>query len=294
MRVYLCILISEKNIKFLNVLLNSLNNIEIPKNYNLQLVFVMNTKIFFCKNTIKKVLNKINYSILSCKKDNIPASRNIFLKFLKDRNFKYAGFLDDDCVINRNWLLSMTKFIAHQKCDIVGGPQKHQVKNEKIKDYYEILEPNRFHGQKIKWVATNNCFFSEKILKKTNFFFDEKLSAYGGSDQLFFRNFYKKDFIIKWNSFALVTEQYQIGRECKSWFLKRNFRYGYSGNKIDEKIHGKFSSIIILSKMIFLLFCAILYIFFPNKKNYLKSLFFICRFSGRFAGLFHYKPRKYI
>ena len=58
----------------------------------------------------------------------------------------------------------MIKFINQNNCDIVGGPQKHKVKDIIFKNYYDILEPRRKHGELVKWVATNNCFF-KKIVK---------------------------------------------------------------------------------------------------------------------------------
>ena len=42
-----------------------------------------------------------------------------------------------------------------------------------------------------------------------------------------------------WNSKATVEEYPQINRENYTWFLKRNFRYGYSGLIIDKNIYGE-------------------------------------------------------
>ena len=56
-----------------------------------------------------------------------------------------------------------------------------------FKDYYDVLEPNRHHGQLVKWVATNNCFFSKKVFINQEFFFDPKFASVGGSDQVIFQ-----------------------------------------------------------------------------------------------------------
>ena len=147
----------------------------------------------------------------------------------------------------------MIKFINQNNCDIVGGPQEHKVKNIKFKNYYDILEPRRKHGELVKWVATNNCFFSKKIVK-SKILFNTQLANYGGSDQLFFRKLYKEKFIIKWNMKSYTIENYNLQRERKLWFLKRNLRYGYSGNLIDKEIYGKMSLIIIFIKIFYLIF----------------------------------------
>ena len=157
MNIYICSLISKKNIKFLNVHLKSLNSLKIPSNYKFKMVFIINPKIYIAKNLIKKLLNNIDYSILISVKDNIPDSRNVFLKFIQNKEIQYAGFLDDDCSVDKHWLLNMVKFVNQNDCDIVGGPQKHKIKNDSFKDYYYCLEPSRAHGKTVKWIATNNC-----------------------------------------------------------------------------------------------------------------------------------------
>jgi hypothetical protein len=293
MKVYICVLISKKNVKFLNIFLSSLNQLRVTNGYNLQFIFVLEPKLSNLKDLIKRSIKK-KFVIISAHNNNIPNSRNIFLKFLKNRDYSYAGFLDDDCFVNNNWLSNMIKFIESKNCDIVGGPQKHEVKNNFFKDFYEILEPKRIHGQSVRWVATNNCFFSQEILKRTNIFFDEDFSNYGGSDQLFFSKFSKKNFLIKWNTTSFVTEKYQVERENKLWFFKRNFRYGYSGNKIDHKIYGNISNVVILFKICLLFIFALIFLLFPTRKNILKSLFYLFRTYGRIIGLFNYKPKKYI
>ena len=294
MNIYICSLLSKKNLRFLNSHLNSLKSLKIPSNYNIKMVFVLNPKIYIIRNSLKNLLNNIDYSILLSVKDNIPDSRNVFLKFIQNKNFHYAGFLDDDCLVDSNWLLNMVKFVNQNDCDIIGGPQKHIVKNNNFIDYYNCLEPNRPHAKSVKWIATNNCFFSKKIFRKAKVFFDSKLARVGGSDQLFFRELSKKKFIIKWNKKSFIIENFSQEREKKLWFLRRNLRYGYSGNIIDKKIYGKLSIIVILFKLVYLLTGALLLIIIPSRKNYIKAFFLLFKASGRFIGLLNHKPKKYI
>ena len=186
MNIYICSLLSKKNFKFLNSYLKSLNRLKIPNNCRLKIIFVVSPKIYIIKNSLKNFLDKIDYCIIKSIKDNIPDSRNVFLKFLKDKNVQYAGFIDDDCLIDKNWLLNMIKFFNENNCDIAGGPQHHKIKDMIFKNYYDALEPSRYHGQLVKWVATNNCFFSQKVFSKSKVLFDPEFANLGGSDQLFF------------------------------------------------------------------------------------------------------------
>ncbi len=294
MNICICSLISKKNIKFLNTHLKSLNNLKIPSNYKFKMILIVNPKIYIAKNLIKNLLNNIDYSILISVKDNIPDSRNVFLKFIQNKEIQYAGFLDDDCSVDKDWLLNMVKFVNQNDCDIVGGPQKHKIKDDSFRDYYHCLEPSRTHGKAVKWIATNNCFFSKKVFRKSKVFFDHEFSGVGGSDQLFFSELNKKKFKIKWNIKSFITENFSKERENKKWFFYRNLRYGYSGNMIDKKIYGKISIIIILFKIIYLVSIAFLLLLTLSRKNYIKAFFLLFRSLGRFIGLFNYKPKKYI
>ncbi len=294
MKIYICSILSKKNFKFLNSHIKSINKLKIPGNCKFKMIFVINPKINIARNLLKKFLNKIDYSILASVRDNIPDSRNVFLRFMKNKNVQYAGFFDDDCIVDENWLLNMINFINQNNCDIVGGPQKHKIKNKIFRDYYEVLEPSRHHGKTVRWVATNNCFFSKKVFNKSNVLFDLNLSSVGGSDQLFFRELNKNKFIIRWNIMSFITENFNLEREKKKWFFKRNLRYGYSGNLIDKKIHGKISFLIILIKLLYLIIRGLFFIIIPSRKNYIKASFSLLKALGRLIGFLNYKPKKYI
>ena len=145
-------------------------------------------------------------------------------------------------------------------------------------------------------MATNNSFFKSKILKRSNIKFDENLKNIGGSDQLFFKRLSHQKYKCKWNLKASVTESKQSERENISWFLKRNLRYGYSGNYIDKIIYGKIIGIFLSFCKIFvmLLFSSFYLVLFIKKNNFYKSLFYLFRSIGRLLGILNYTPKKYI
>ena len=135
-----------------------------------------------------------------------------------------------------------------------------------------------------------------KILKNKKIFFDKKLKNIGGSDQLFFKQLNKMNFVCRWNLKSKVTENIHINRENLKWFLKRNLRYGYSGNYIDKKIYGTITgSLLIILKIIYSTSVSLVLLLLFMKKNYLyKSIFFLMRSIGRILGLVNYAPKKYI
>lgn len=297
MKIAICICFSKKNEIYHHKIINNLNIIKIPKECNLSFYLVVNNNPIKLINLIKKIITnkKINIFILNSVKKDIPNTRNIFLLKIKNKNLDYVGFLDDDCKINRNWVYLMTNFITKYKCDIVGGPQYHKVTNLKYKKLYNILEPPNTNKQNIRWVATNNCFFKKKILDKTNLLFNQYLKNIGGSDQLFFRKLKKKGFSIMWNSKASIEEYLQVDRENYIWFLKRNFRYGYSGLIIDKNIYGKkIGYLMNISKIILLFFLSLINLFLIFREyNLIRSLFYFVKGSGRLVSMFGYKINKY-
>lgn len=296
MQIILGASLSKKNEKFLNKFLASLNNINIPNNFRLKIIFIIEKKNFIYLNLIQKKLINKKFEILLIDVAGIPQSRNMFVKYLKKNISYYAGFIDDDCVVPENWLKNMVKFIKKNKCDIVGGPQLHKVSNKFYLDLFQLIEPQKLHGQKVDWVATNNSFFKSKILKRSNIKFDENLKNIGGSDQLFFKRLSHQKYKCKWNLKASVTESKQSERENISWFLKRNLRYGYSGNYIDKIIYGKIIGIFLSFCKIFvmLLFSLFYLVLFIKKNNFYKSLFYLFRSIGRLLGILNYTPKKYI
>ena len=297
MKIAICICFSKKNEIHHHKIINNLNIIKIPKECNLSFYLVVNNNPTKLIDLIKKIITnkKINIFILNSVKKDIPNTRNIFLLKIKNKNLDYVGFLDDDCKINRNWVFLMTNFITKYKCDIVGGPQYHKVTNLKYKKLYNILEPPNKNKQNIRWVATNNCFFKKKILDKTNLLFNQYLKNIGGSDQLFFRKLKKKGFSIMWNSKASIEEYLQVDRENYIWFLKRNFRYGYSGLIIDKNIYGKkIGYLMNISKIILLFFLSLINLFLIFREyNLIRSLFYFVKGSGRLVSMFGYKINKY-
>ena len=74
----------------------------------------------------------------------------MFLKFIKNKEIQYAGFLDDDCSVDKDWLLNMVKFVNQNDCDIVGGPQKHKINDDSFTDYYYSLRTHQDTWQNSK------------------------------------------------------------------------------------------------------------------------------------------------
>tara|TARA_B110000027_G_scaffold52457_1_gene57206 strand:- start:866 stop:1762 length:897 start_codon:yes stop_codon:yes gene_type:complete len=297
MKIVLCICFSIKNASHHKKILNNLNEIKIPPGCKLSFYLITNDNFEILKNLASTIVknHKFEIKIFKTTKKDIPSTRNIFLKEIQNKKIDYIGFLDDDCKIKNNWVFDMVKFIKKNDCQIVGGPQLHETRIHKYKSFYQFMEPEYAHKQTVNWIATNNCFFKKEILNETNLKFDEELKNIGGSDQLFFTKLKKAEYEIKWNENAKVTEYYQKNRENFKWFIIRNFRYGYSGLIIDQKIFGKkIGHIINLMKMVYLLLLSLIQIVQIFKSyNVEKSLFYLSRATGRIFSVTKFRMKKY-
>ena len=297
MKITICICFSKKNFPYHQKILKNLNGINIPSNCKLSFYLICNDNFKRLNDLALQIIknSKLNIKILKTIKKDIPSTRNIFLKKIKKERIDYIGFLDDDCNIKRNWVFDMVKFIKRNDCDIVGGPQLHETTSDKYKSFYEFMEPKYANKQRVNWIATNNCFFKKEIINKVNLRFDENLKNLGGSDQLFFTKLKVAKYKIMWNSKNKVIEYYQKDRENFSWFLTRNFRYGFSGLIIDKKIFGKkIGHVINLSKIIYLIILGLYQLIQIYKSyNILKSLFYFSRASGRIFSITKFRMKKY-
>ena len=289
-KIVICICSRNFNDNLVNLLQNIFEN-QINYNLNIKVLIVFNNykKIDSLQEiAIKKNLKKIQYKISYEKKVGISNARNKILKELKHLNFKYCCFLDDDCIIKKNFLISHLNLIKKSGYKIVGGPQFYISK----KAFFRFFERDFQNKSRVSWVSTNNVFFEKSILKY-NLFFSNLVNQYGfGEDQLYFSRLTKLGEKIIWNKNP-VYEIKQKKRENIKWFLIRNFKYGLTGILIDSEIHGFFKAFLLnLMKLIFNLCLSIYYLLILPLNpiiNFYKCSGFFFRFLGRTFNIIKYK-----
>ena len=241
-KLIICICTYKRN-ESLKKCLMSLEELKNPKKINIIILVVDNTKKYQSYNLIKKIKKKFKYKIIQINenKRGVVHARNKALKRLKKLNPGYVSFIDDDCTINKSWLINILKILSSNKADIVTGPQIYfkEKKNINYTKYFEKkynLDINR-----VKWAATNNVFFTYNIIKKEKLIFDKYLNKFGmGEDQLFFSTLSKKNYKIYWSKNVKVYERNHGHRTNIYWLIQRSFRLGVLGHYIDKKLNGNF------------------------------------------------------
>ncbi len=288
-KILFCICTKNRKLKLSKNLLSIRNLRDYPK-YNIEVILVSNDKANY-SDLLNRFKNNIKINFFRESFPGVVFPRNKILKILRKKKFDYAAFIDDDCVIDKNWLISMMNVIKKKKVDIVAGPQLSKSNNIFLK----IMERNCKNGSRIKWASTNNVFFHSNIIRN-NINFSIQLNKIGGEDQLFFSELFKTGKSFLWNSYAPVYEFRDARRENFRWFFKRNIRYGTSSTIIYRILYGNFNgSFVVLIKLI-----SDLIKFFINlskaiisRKYFFSSLMYLIRIMGIFLGIFGYQEKEY-
>ena len=248
-----------------------------------------NTKDYICER--QKEFPEINYYIE--KKQGISHARNLSFKVCKG---EFLAFVDDDAVINKNWLESLLNELKTQNQNIVyGGPiyPKFETEPEKWidKNYFvrEFKETDGFLGtikSKEGFSGGNMCISKNLFLKSEKF--NTEIGMTGGNLGLgeepdFFYKLVKKNKEVKLYNISEMS----ITHSEASYKLEKKYlrdRIILNANQFTKRtlFHENFlMKIIILKFKLFiqsikLIISMFFQLFIPNHKfKFLKSFWII-------------------
>ena len=248
-------------------------------------------KTFDYIHEMQKKFTEINYFVE--KKQGISHARNLSFKVCKGN---FLAFVDDDAIINENWLKSLLGELKNQNEDIIyGGPIFPKFESEPKKwidkDYFirKFKKNNGFLG-KIKskegFSGGNMCISKNLFLRSDSF--NTEIGMTGGNMGLgeepdFFYKLVKKNKEVKlYNISEMSITHYEAEYKLKREYLKE--RIILNANQFTQRtiFHENFIfAIIILKTKIFvqffkLIFSFFLQLFIPNQKfKFLKSFWII-------------------
>ena len=248
-------------------------------------------KTFDYIHEMQKKFTEINYFVE--KKQGISHARNLSFKVCKGN---FLAFVDDDAIINENWLKSLLGELKNQNEDIIyGGPIFPKFESEPKKwidkDYFirKFKKNNGFLG-KIKskegFSGGNMCISKNLFLRSDSF--NTEIGMTGGNMGLgeepdFFYKLVKKNKEVKlYNISEMSITHYEAEYKLKREYLKE--RIILNANQFTQRtiFHENFIfTIIILKTKIFvqffkLIFSFFLQLFIPNQKfKFLKSFWII-------------------
>jgi glycosyltransferase involved in cell wall biosynthesis len=181
----------------------------------------------------------------------IPFARNHVLDLALEHNCELLAFVDDDEIVDENWLVALYNELHSRTLQLVGGPVRIQPvsknanwieraiwrglvhRNARIES---TARRRRQHGRDyLVSILTNNWLADLRFLRANNLRFDENLKLSGGSDTLFFRHFKHKRGRSGWAPDAIVSEYWPIARLKLRYQFQRGCDQSISNfrNKVD-------------------------------------------------------------
>ena len=284
----ICICTYNRN-KSLKECLKSIEKLNNSNKIKIIILIVDNTFDYQSFNLVKKIKKRFKYKIVQTneKRRGVVYARNKALNKLKYLNPWFVSFIDDDCTVNKFWLMNILKIIKKNKADILTGPQIY-FENKKSINYTKFFEKKyNSDTKRVKWAATNNVFFTYNTIKKKKLIFDKFLNKFGmGEDQLFFSILNQRGCKIYWSKNIQVYEKEQKHRNNISWLITRSFRLGVLGHYIDTKLHGSFFGYVYnyLKAVLCLLYSTKFILKIYNKNSRILIISFFFRFVGKLIG----------
>lgn len=280
----------------LRALLNSLYDMNIKKEFNIRIIIVDNDSE---NNSIddkflKKYKEKYNINYLKESKKGISNTRNRCIFEAKKYHFDYFLFLDDDEVVDRDWLNEMIKCKIEYNADVVRGSVITSY-NKNIKKY--IVKSKFFDreikvtGEKLDSCACGNVLISSNVILEAEIHFKEEYNFSGGEDTDFFYEVLDLGYNIVWCQEGKVFEELSYERNNFKFIFSRSLNSGYNYLKIQRK-RKKINLIIeFIKNFMLLIIYIIISILFNilNLKISINSLAKSAECLGKIINIFNIK-----
>ena len=166
----------------------------------------------------------------------IPHARNCAIRHAIRLDYDFIAFIDDDAVPDEDWLVESMRVLRVCGGEAVTGPQ-HPVfppdaprRLSKAAIYKAV---DHRPGRPCRWAASNNVIFSAPFVRDHQLLLDETFTT-GGSDKSFFRRFARAGGRIWWAPDAIVREDVTPERLTLRWALRRSWRLGTTGFRIER------------------------------------------------------------
>lgn len=209
-----------------------------------RVLVIDNDKLASAKTIVDSFKKQIAIKYVVEKKQGIPYARN---RAIRENQAKYLGFVDDDCVLDKDWIKEGLRFIKNKRSAYVVGKTKLENPGNLVAEaqfyHYQqwfLTKLNKKTKQiKAQNLDTKNIIFNMKILNKHKLKFDEmySLTSIGGGedvdmglqiDKLGFNGFYVNKMILKHSEvesfFNFLKKAFYRGRSSylliSKWQLK--------------------------------------------------------------------------
>lgn len=260
----------------LKKILDSLENMQTPDHTIIKIVIIENDVENYSENIVKRFSAKSKFNICYYL-ENMKG-----LAFARNRSVKEAGdcdfccFVDDDQIVDLNWLSELLKCQSEYNADGVWGlcpPIFSKKVPVHIKDYYE---PRSYqYGELVEDAGTGSLLIKKSILDKIEGPFDLRLNFTGGEDYHLTTSIIRNGGTIRFNPNAIAHEFVPSSRTTIFYLVKRTYRKANAGYFIKSFSEPEFRKIQALPRLLLRFFYGLV-ILLPYlilaKKNKLKGL----------------------
>lgn len=167
----------------LKLCLESLANLSIPDGVCVEFVVVDNEP----SDISKKLVNAANFVYLTEPQQGLVYARNALLEYASKKATDYIGIIDDDEVLEKDWLLNMLISMDETNADAVSGPIETILPKKApscLKHAYQFSKVSEY--KQSKTLAMGNVFFKAALIQD-GLRFDQKFNHSGGEDIDFFK-----------------------------------------------------------------------------------------------------------
>jgi succinoglycan biosynthesis protein ExoM len=288
-----------KRVEFLDKLLDSLVNQQLPALFSLEVVIVDNDKNGSAKEKVEEWINKelleIRYFIQPIQ--NISLTRN---KAVSEAKGKYLLFIDDDGFASDHWIIHMVQTLHDFNADGVFGTVKPYFEEgieEWIKntDFFERLIQNT--GEESKYFRTGNCLVKASILANVDGPFDASLGLTGGEDSDLFGKLKRMGFKFVFCKEAIVFDFVPKERANLKYLIHRFHRTGITSiaGRIKRSKIPLFNRLLYFFRsMTLIIFSSIMYsLSVPFKTKRAFWAIKLASYTGHMAAVFEKKLEGY-
>jgi len=270
--------------------IKSLGQMDISPDWKLRIIIADNDETPSSKKTVEDAGSQLPFPLkyIHAPARNISIARNACLDEAKAQ---FVIFIDDDEIVEKNWLTELIKRLDETKADAVLGPVKAIYQD----DCPAWVKEGDFHSRAATYVSgeITTGYTANVLLDQTSKPFKDRrfrleLGQTGGEDSSFLKEAYRAGAKIEYAPNALVTEVIPADRTTLSWLIKRRFRAGQTHGMMLEEGAGKAPATklknIALASVKAMISIAVAP-FFLFKKH--RCYFWLCRASMHAGVLAH-------
>jgi glycosyltransferase involved in cell wall biosynthesis len=171
----------------------------------------------------------------------IPRARNRSVERALARGVTRLCFVDDDEIVDPEWIASLLSHAATTDAAVVTGPVLSVLPPEVPKwlVHSRLFSRRRFPtGTRVDRAATNNVMVHRRVFDTLPSWFDESAPLSGGTDSDFFERVHRAGFAIEWCDQAVVREEVPLERCNLRWIGRRNLRGGLGFSRRARRYDG--------------------------------------------------------